>query len=199
MDRTARSTPWAPSWPSTRSIIGTPATGRSCFGMVVVSGRSRVPSPPTRTTACTSALGGLLDGRGRGAAATVHRRGGRWRQLDRRRGRRDGAVLAEVRLLVLHRADDRGRWLRRGHAVGDEPDRDELTVREADLRGVRREERGRGDADPGPHRELDVADLAVVLRALRADLPGDVARLVPLRADGDDELGLRRGEPGVAL
>jgi hypothetical protein len=40
------------SWPMSRSISGTWATGSIDLGMVLVSGRSRVPKPPTSTTAC---------------------------------------------------------------------------------------------------------------------------------------------------
>ena len=43
-----------PRWPTTRSIIGRWPTGSICFGVVSVSGRSRVPKPPTRTTALTN-------------------------------------------------------------------------------------------------------------------------------------------------
>src|ERR1039458_694911 len=53
MESTASSTPWAAKWPSTRSIIGCSTMGSICFGVVNVRGRSRVPSPPTRTTALT--------------------------------------------------------------------------------------------------------------------------------------------------
>src|SRR5687767_13018772 len=56
MDSTTSSTPWAARCPRTRSIIVTSATRSICLGVVKVRGRSRVPSPPTRTTALTGAV-----------------------------------------------------------------------------------------------------------------------------------------------
>ena len=44
------------SWPMRRTSSGTWAIGSIAFGTVLVSGRSRVPNPPTRTTACISEL-----------------------------------------------------------------------------------------------------------------------------------------------
>ena len=52
-----RSTPCRPRWPSTCSIIGRSTIGSICFGVADVSGRSRVPKPPTRTTARISPSG----------------------------------------------------------------------------------------------------------------------------------------------
>ena len=45
------STPPRSSWPMRRTISGTCATGSIDLGTTLVSGRSRVPKPPTRTTA----------------------------------------------------------------------------------------------------------------------------------------------------
>src|ERR1035437_2150993 len=89
-ERTASSTPWAAKWPRTRSIIGCSTMGSICFGVVKVRGRSRVPSPPTRTTALTwrfrqSASRGRCGSRSSGRCGS--RSSGR---RDRGRGGRGG-------------------------------------------------------------------------------------------------------------
>src|SRR5439155_9595149 len=55
-DNKASPTPCAARSSRTWSRNGRSTSGMSGFGMVSVSGRSRVPSPPTRTTAFTSPL-----------------------------------------------------------------------------------------------------------------------------------------------
>jgi hypothetical protein len=52
-DRITSSTPWLASQSSMNVRNGRPANGITGFGVVSVSGRSRVPSPPARTSACT--------------------------------------------------------------------------------------------------------------------------------------------------
>src|SRR3954447_2981363 len=53
-ERMASSTPWPCSQSSMKLRKGRPASGSTGFGVVSVSGRRRVPSPPASTSACTS-------------------------------------------------------------------------------------------------------------------------------------------------
>src|SRR3954470_22210536 len=53
---TTSSTPWRRSQSSMKTMNGRSTSGTTGFGTVEVSGRSRVPSPPARISACTSAL-----------------------------------------------------------------------------------------------------------------------------------------------
>src|SRR5271165_105125 len=59
-ESTASSTPWRPRFPRTRSSMGTPTMGSICLGIDRVSGRRRVPSPPTSTTARTGYLAAVV-------------------------------------------------------------------------------------------------------------------------------------------
>src|SRR5919199_5971120 len=61
-ERIACSTPWRPSQSSMNVRNDRPASGMTGFGTESVSGRSRVPSPPARTSARKS--GGPRDGLG---------------------------------------------------------------------------------------------------------------------------------------
>src|ERR671928_712152 len=56
MRSTTSSTPWPRSHSSMYAMNGRSTSGTTGFGTVEVSGRSRVPSPPTRITACTTSL-----------------------------------------------------------------------------------------------------------------------------------------------
>src|SRR4051812_3411165 len=67
-DMITSSTPWRCSHSSMYTRNGRSTSGRTGFGTVTVSGRSRVPSPPTRITACIGASGlpdALVDQAGR--------------------------------------------------------------------------------------------------------------------------------------
>src|SRR2546421_12250316 len=55
MDITTSSTPWPLSHSSMYARNGRSTSGTTGLGTVDVSGRSRVPSPPTRITACIRA------------------------------------------------------------------------------------------------------------------------------------------------
>src|SRR3712207_982905 len=57
-DNTTSSTPWERSQSSIKAMKGRSTSGTTGFGTVLVSGRSRVPSPPARMSAC------IRDGRG---------------------------------------------------------------------------------------------------------------------------------------
>src|SRR5918994_2980742 len=52
-DRITSSTPCERDQSSMNDRNGRPASGMTGFGVVYVNGRSRVPSPPARTSACT--------------------------------------------------------------------------------------------------------------------------------------------------
>src|SRR4051794_37659322 len=54
-ESSASSMPWRASQSSMKLRNGRPARGMTGLGVVSVSGRSRVPSPPARTTACIPA------------------------------------------------------------------------------------------------------------------------------------------------
>src|SRR4051812_45993312 len=60
-DMITSSTPWRRSHSSMYARNGRSTSGRTGFGTVTVSGRSRVPSPPTRITACTAVSSRLPD------------------------------------------------------------------------------------------------------------------------------------------
>src|SRR5215204_3711976 len=129
--------PWLARWPSTRSIMGAPPTGSICFGVVSVSGRSRVPKPPTSTTAFIGAaartgLGASLRRGGRGGA-------GGWDRGLGGDGRLGGNALLTGGDGRLHVGGLRpgGGWLGDVRALGGERDRDQVAV----LRGERREVR----------------------------------------------------------
>src|SRR5690554_5802264 len=141
-DSTTSSIPCRPRWPTTCSIIGRLTIGSICLGRAFVSGRSRVPKPPTSTTARTSACRGRGGGRrlvgARGVGAVVA--GG---------GRRGLAGLVALALLgdrggrgVVDRAQlgepvGRRRLGDVGGALGDEGDRVALAVlAEADVAEV---------------------------------------------------------------
>src|SRR5829696_5487076 len=53
-DMITSSTPWPRSQSSMNAMKGRSTSGTTGFGTVEVSGRSRVPSPPARISACTS-------------------------------------------------------------------------------------------------------------------------------------------------
>src|SRR5512146_1544776 len=55
-DRITSSTPWLRSHSSMNVMNGRLTSGTTGLGIVDVSGRSRVPSPPTRMSACTERL-----------------------------------------------------------------------------------------------------------------------------------------------
>src|SRR5919202_5019868 len=63
-DRIASSTPCAWSQSSMKLRNGRPASGSTGLGVVSVSGRRRVPSPPASTSACISGPTLGRDGRG---------------------------------------------------------------------------------------------------------------------------------------
>src|SRR5690606_37735233 len=164
-DSTTSSIPCRPRWPTTCSIIGRWTIGSICFGRAFVSGRSRVPKPPTSTTARTSTCRG--------------RRGGR--RLVR--GRRVGAALAGRRRgpagpVALALPGDRGRGGVVGRAQLGEP-----------VGGRRLRDVGRALGDEG-----DRVALAVLPEADVAEVPPDQRRLVVGGLDvlplGDDELGV---------
>src|SRR5579859_5792234 len=68
-ERMTSSTPCRRSHSSMYEMKGWPARGTTGLGMVEVSGRSRVPSPPARIRACTSCPLSAAD-------ALVHESGG---------------------------------------------------------------------------------------------------------------------------
>ncbi len=51
------SMPWTDRWSRTWSRMGLSTSGSSCFGMLMVRGRIRVPYPPTRTIAFIGPVG----------------------------------------------------------------------------------------------------------------------------------------------
>src|SRR3954468_11266530 len=98
------STPWRRSHSSMNAMNGRSTSGTTGLGTVEVSGRRRVPSPPTRMTACISAdpPGAALRMRALAAAdALVDESGG----LDRRAVERVAPVDDDL-------AGHRGRHLR---------------------------------------------------------------------------------------
>ena len=124
----------------THSIIGRSTIGSICFGVRSVSGRRRVPNPPTRTTAFTARLswccsgavrGGVVRGGARGRStrelrrccSRCRRRGRRRRR--RRRRRRDIGHLGDAIRDVGLRRDRR--------VLRHERDRERLVRAEADL------------------------------------------------------------------
>ena len=158
----------------TCSIIGRCRIGSICFGVVLVSGRSRVPNPPTRTTAwvtslirpsSSSSVGGCgrrpagRCGGGRGRVALGRHRRGRVERLALRR--RVLAVALAERLQLARRARrlDRAalRNERQGHGHVVAVEVDVADVARDDAVGLRRRRLHR----LLPHRELYLAGLAV--------------------------------------
>src|SRR3954449_13180158 len=64
-DRITSSTPWVCAQSSMKVRKGRPASGITGFGVVYVSGRRRVPSPPASTSACTLPADPLVGEAGR--------------------------------------------------------------------------------------------------------------------------------------
>src|SRR5689334_24861376 len=91
---------------------GTPAVGSMGFGADRVSGRSRVPLPPTSTTASTSCSTRFSSGTGSGGSGS-----GRAQQRAERSRRAVAEVTAGGRAVGPRRRDvhDRGR----GHVHGE--------------------------------------------------------------------------------
>src|SRR5690606_39900773 len=138
-DSTTSSIPCRPRWPTTCSIIGRWTIGSICFGRAFVSGRRRVPKPPTSTTARTSACRGRRGGRG----LVGGRRVGAALAGGRRRGLAGLALLGEgggggvVDGAQLGQAVGGRRLGDVGRALGDEGDRVALAVLpEADVAEV---------------------------------------------------------------
>src|SRR4051794_3100267 len=76
-DMTTSSTPWRRSHSSMYTRNGRATSGSTGWGTVTVNGRSRVPSPPTRITACTAGPSpppdALVDQAGRANGLRVER------------------------------------------------------------------------------------------------------------------------------
>ena len=155
------------------SIIGRFTTGSICFGAWRVSGRRRVPSPPTSTTALT---GCWRPGRWLPCPASSSVRRGRSRRTVHRcagprshRGRAAGRWRRRARLEVAHVGDPRGHvGLRRDRGAGrHERDRERVVGAEPDLVEAGREDLVRllalgGVVDVVPLRDLELAVLAAL-------------------------------------
>src|SRR3954447_140128 len=100
-DMITSSPPWRRSHSSMYARNGRSTSGRTGFGTVAVSGRSRVPSPPTRITACTAGSSPLPDALVEQAGRAHGLRVERVAPVDEHRARHRVGDPGEVELLEL--------------------------------------------------------------------------------------------------